>query len=203
MRVTGTAAFMAPERIDGREYSFPSDVWALGLVILTLAQGHLPIDTGGGFWSILHQVRDLPPPTLDESRDWSAGFRDFINSCLRRDPNKRASCTELLTHRFLERRCLDEPEPAAAPHAREEVQAVLRSLADHIRTVASAEGGGQKDASALLHSLLYARGGGSLDDSCVNPRLAELCGQLSITETECLLYFKEFMIAFNAEFSIV
>lgn len=39
--------FMSPERIDGREYSYPSDVWAFGLSLMTLALGVLPIDTNG------------------------------------------------------------------------------------------------------------------------------------------------------------
>ena len=42
-----TVTFMSPERIDGREYSYPSDVWAFGLSLMTLAKGSLPIDTQG------------------------------------------------------------------------------------------------------------------------------------------------------------
>lgn len=38
---------MSPERIDGREYSYPSDVWAFGLSLMTLALGALPIETQG------------------------------------------------------------------------------------------------------------------------------------------------------------
>ena len=48
-----TVTFMSPERIDGREYSYPSDVWAFGLSLMTLAKGSLPIDTQGP--SCLHR----------------------------------------------------------------------------------------------------------------------------------------------------
>ena len=44
-----TVTFMSPERIDGREYSYPSDVWAFGLSLMTLAKGSLPIDTQGKY----------------------------------------------------------------------------------------------------------------------------------------------------------
>ncbi len=51
----GTATYMAPERIDGREYSYPSDVCAFGLSLMAVAIGRLPIDTQGGYWTILHR----------------------------------------------------------------------------------------------------------------------------------------------------
>ena len=51
----GTATYMSPERIDAREYSFPSDIWSFGLTLLTVALGRLPIDTQGGYWTILQR----------------------------------------------------------------------------------------------------------------------------------------------------
>eukprot|EP00965_Chrysotila_dentata_P210591 6185983-Pleurochrysis_carterae.AAC.4 len=38
----GTAAYMAPERIAGEEYSYESDVWSLGLSLLECALGRYP-----------------------------------------------------------------------------------------------------------------------------------------------------------------
>ncbi|KCV72688.1 STE/STE7 protein kinase [Fonticula alba] len=38
----GTVTYMSPERIQGRSYSFASDIWALGLSILELALGRFP-----------------------------------------------------------------------------------------------------------------------------------------------------------------
>eukprot|EP00595_Chromulina_sp_UTEXLB2642_P003491 CAMPEP_0196763408 /NCGR_PEP_ID=MMETSP1095-20130614/4022_1 /TAXON_ID=96789 ORGANISM="Chromulina nebulosa, Strain UTEXLB2642" /NCGR_SAMPLE_ID=MMETSP1095 /ASSEMBLY_ACC=CAM_ASM_000446 /LENGTH=772 /DNA_ID=CAMNT_0042116525 /DNA_START=666 /DNA_END=2981 /DNA_ORIENTATION=- len=46
----GTATYMSPERIDGKDYSFPSDIWGLGLSIMSVAMGQLPFDTSGGYW---------------------------------------------------------------------------------------------------------------------------------------------------------
>jgi serine/threonine protein kinase len=93
---------MAPERIDGREYSYPSDIWAFGLSLLTVALGRLPIDTKGGYWSILHSIRDSAPPCVpaDDLR-FSSEFKDFISKCLQNKPEDRWLCHQLLQHPFL------------------------------------------------------------------------------------------------------
>lgn len=96
----GTATYMSPERIDGKEYSYPSDVWAFGLSLVTIALGKLPIDTQGGYWTILHNIRDAPPPTLPADV-FSADFRDFVGQCLKRNPDERFTCGQLLKHPFL------------------------------------------------------------------------------------------------------
>lgn len=45
---TGTMAYMSPERIEGGLYGVNADVWSLGLSLLTLALGRLPIPTHDG-----------------------------------------------------------------------------------------------------------------------------------------------------------
>jgi serine/threonine protein kinase len=32
----GTATYMSPERIDGKEYSYPADIWAMGLTMMAV-----------------------------------------------------------------------------------------------------------------------------------------------------------------------
>jgi serine/threonine protein kinase len=96
----GTATYMSPERIDGKDYSFSADVWALGLSIATIALGKLPLNTKGGYWTILHGIRDEPPPQLPANR-FSPEFCDFIACCLRKNPEKRLCCKELMRHPFL------------------------------------------------------------------------------------------------------
>jgi serine/threonine protein kinase len=96
----GTATYMSPERIDGKDYSFPSDIWGLGLSLLTVALGRLPFDTSGGYWSLLTSIRDeslltyLPP-------HYSAEFRDFLACTLDRNPDLRSSALQLLKHPFV------------------------------------------------------------------------------------------------------
>ena len=46
------------------------------------------------------QVVQDPAPTLPEER-FSAEFNDFIPQCVNKNPNERASYTQLLDHQFL------------------------------------------------------------------------------------------------------
>ena len=123
---------MAPERIDGRDYGFPSDIWSLGLALLTLALGRLPLDTKGGFWSILHCVRDLAPPALPDGEKWSNEFRDFIARCLTQEPSQRGTCAELLAHPFLQKAFIDPESQANDDRGLHELRAVVLALYEHV-----------------------------------------------------------------------
>ena len=97
----GTLTYMSPERISGEEYSYASDIWSLGLSLFTVAIGKYPLQTEGGYWGLLHTLRDEPSPKLPES-DFSSVFRDFLDQCLHKDPKERPSAEQLLRHPFLE-----------------------------------------------------------------------------------------------------
>jgi len=53
----GTLAYMSPERIGGGTYSYPADVWSLGLTVVTVACGVQPVthQAGRGYWALLHE----------------------------------------------------------------------------------------------------------------------------------------------------
>lgn len=53
----GTVTYMSPERINGDSYSFSSDVWSMGMMLLTTALGKLPLETKNGYWGVLHSIR--------------------------------------------------------------------------------------------------------------------------------------------------
>ena len=38
----GTMTYMSPERLQGQPYSYPSDIWAIGLVLAEGALGRFP-----------------------------------------------------------------------------------------------------------------------------------------------------------------
>jgi len=115
----GTMIYMAPERIGkGGKYRYPSDIWSVGLTLLTLAAGKFPYEDCS-FWSLAGAIENDPAPlhVLDEclkknglpsSGDgisngglgFSAEFRDFIDQMLQKDPNKRPSAHRLLRHKF-------------------------------------------------------------------------------------------------------
>lgn len=130
----GTATFMSPERIDGKEYSYPSDIWAFGLSILTVALGRLPIDTSGGYWTILQSIRDAPSPNAPDT--FSPEFRDFIESCLEKNPDDRSTCKELLKHRFLKKACPEDlTYEQDDERGKQELQSTIRAIKAHVENL--------------------------------------------------------------------
>ena len=134
----GTATYMSPERIDGQTYSYPADVWSFGLSLMTLAMGRLPIDTQGGYWTILNSIRDNPPPKLPESK-FSVEFCDFLNKCMLQDPSERYTCEQLLAHTFLEKALMDEDvvDEESQIKSIEELENILTALLQHVRRTKS------------------------------------------------------------------
>ena len=82
---------MAPERITGQSYTITSDVWALGVSLLEVAQNRFPFPADGtemqpnaGLFDIITYIVGKPVPMLKDERDhnpkikWSASFKYFI-----------------------------------------------------------------------------------------------------------------------------
>jgi serine/threonine protein kinase len=113
----GTVTYMSPERVQGQNHSFDSDLWSLGLILLEAALGYFPyaeisINSATGekktktrnFWELMDQIVSDPAPALPlEDERFSAEFRQFIGFCLNKTPSKRTSAEELLQHPFLTR----------------------------------------------------------------------------------------------------
>jgi serine/threonine protein kinase len=106
---------------------------------MTLAMGRLPIDTQGGYWTILNSIRDNPPPKLPESK-FSVEFCDFLNKCMLQDPCERYTCEQLLSHNFLEKAFIDEDivDEESQTKGIEELENILTALLQHVRRTKSA-----------------------------------------------------------------
>lgn len=121
----GTAAYMSPERINGSDYSFNSDVWSLGVTLWECAAGRYPFasskggEAGGGllpeeagqgmiFWELLHNIvegdaPELPPPA-DEK------LVRFVKECMTRDPSQRPGASALLAHPWIQATMAEPPD---------------------------------------------------------------------------------------------
>lgn len=53
----GTVTYMSPERIVGQPYSFPADIWSLGLSLFELATGKYPYNSNA-VWHIRRAALD-------------------------------------------------------------------------------------------------------------------------------------------------
>ncbi len=97
----GTRNYMSPERILGKEYSYSSDIWSLGLVIYELATGIFPYQNGNDYLMQIKKIVEDPEPSLSDNGDFSEDLIHFVQGCLKKDPNERFSVAELLCHNWI------------------------------------------------------------------------------------------------------
>lgn len=102
---TGTSYYMAPERIQGHPYSVTSDVWSLGLTLLEVAKGEFPLDidvNGTSPIEVLILIMSFTPELSEtDGIQWSNSFRSFLDYCLKKNPNERASPRQMLLHPWI------------------------------------------------------------------------------------------------------
>jgi serine/threonine protein kinase len=90
---------MSPERLKGESYSFASDVWALGLTILEAITAEPPFRSAADFFALTLAACNGPVVPAGLPADLS----DWLSRCLQHDPKQRATASELLAHRWLQR----------------------------------------------------------------------------------------------------
>lgn len=101
----GTQYYMAPERIMGKPYTVSCDVWSLGLSLLEVAQGRFPYhyqnNNPMGPIELLQLILEYEPQLQDVSEEgifWSDSFKNFIDYCLKKNPDERPSPRQMLQH---------------------------------------------------------------------------------------------------------
>lgn len=126
----GTRSYMSPERLQGTHYSVQSDIWSLGLSLVEMAIGMYPIpppdaktlagifgaqneDHSPGqsipapnsprpmaIFELLDYIVNEPPPKLP-SGIFSDQFKDFVDRCLKKNPDERADLKTLMNHEWV------------------------------------------------------------------------------------------------------
>lgn len=94
----GTATYMSPERIQGRRYSTPSDIWSVGVVMAQSLVGHYPFESvEQGFMPLLREITAVESFPIREQTGCSQAAQGFLDKCLRQNPDERGTATELLS----------------------------------------------------------------------------------------------------------
>ncbi|KAL5274506.1 MAP2K1 family protein [Megaselia abdita] len=120
----GTRSYMSPERLQGTHYSVQSDIWSLGLSLIEMAIGMYPIPTPDekiveqimksevnedsmsqfepktmAIFELLDYIVNEPPPRLKHPA-FSEEFRNFVDICLKKNPDDRADLKTLLLNMY-------------------------------------------------------------------------------------------------------
>uniref|UniRef100_A0A8C5QA96 Unc-51 like kinase 4 n=1 Tax=Leptobrachium leishanense TaxID=445787 RepID=A0A8C5QA96_9ANUR len=100
-RVKGSPVYVAPEVIQGADFSTASDLWSFGCVLYEMFTGRPPFYAESFSELIDHIVNeDFPPPKGLSGANPSSDFLSLVTGLLHKDPLKRMSWTELLHHPF-------------------------------------------------------------------------------------------------------
>jgi len=105
----GTLNYLSPERLASQPYSFPADIWSMGLVIYFCATGK-PAFTSNTFWDLLEEITKNGEPRLTVTDGkFSPELCCLIASMLRINPDERWTAAQLLQHPFFTMYPLLEP----------------------------------------------------------------------------------------------
>ena len=99
---TGTLCYMSPERLANLEYSFPSDVWSLGIVVYEMATGEHPYGLTDTPIEIENLINNFPAPSLQGSSIVSAELANFVSRCLQKNPDDRSLAKDLALDPFVQ-----------------------------------------------------------------------------------------------------
>lgn len=86
---TGTRQFASPEQVRGGDLGFPTDIWALGIILFRASTGTIPF-IGDGFPQLEGRA-----DSVGSKRGFSRRLVRAIDSCLDPDPGARPSAGEL------------------------------------------------------------------------------------------------------------
>lgn len=96
----GTLNYMSPERLNGQEYTYASDIWALGISLVECVLGRCPFDKMKGFFEVFYAAES---PLAEQVRGQvSNRLYDLIRLMTDRDPRNRPTARELLQHDFIQ-----------------------------------------------------------------------------------------------------
>ncbi|MFI8916432.1 serine/threonine-protein kinase [Streptomyces sp. NPDC053513] len=91
--VIGSPGFMSPEQVRGERLTPASDVFCLGTVLAYAATGRTPFgDLTSGAHALMFRIAEEKP----DLTGLRPPLEDLVRDCLRKDPARRLSTTELL-----------------------------------------------------------------------------------------------------------
>jgi hypothetical protein len=87
--VLGSAAYMAPEQVAGREIDGRADVFAAGVVLYELLARRKPFEAEAPTAVMMKIINEDPPPIRQFAPDIPAALANAVNRALQKDPDRR------------------------------------------------------------------------------------------------------------------
>lgn len=84
----GTFKYMSPERILHNPYSYPSDIWALGLILIEAATGVYPYDESDTVVDMVETIISSDAPKLPADK-FTKEFCEFVSQCVQKKAETR------------------------------------------------------------------------------------------------------------------
>ena len=67
----GTMNYMSPERMMGEKYSYPGDIWSLGIILIEMASGVFPFPKCDTYIEIMEVIKSCPTEELCNNKIFS------------------------------------------------------------------------------------------------------------------------------------
>lgn len=97
--IVGSPYWMAPEVIEGKDIcDGKADIWSLGITAIELAKGYPPKSDKPPLQALV-EIPKSEPPKLEGK--FCKSFKEFVSTCLKKNPNQRPTPKDLLNHPFL------------------------------------------------------------------------------------------------------
>ena len=87
--VMGTAPYMSPEQLEGREVDLRTDIFSLGVVLYEMATGRRPFEGGSRIALASSILKDSPAPVTAVRTELPRHLGRIIQHCLEKDPEHR------------------------------------------------------------------------------------------------------------------
>ncbi|PVD20084.1 hypothetical protein C0Q70_20578 [Pomacea canaliculata] len=91
----GTNVYMAPERLQGKDYGKSAEIWSLGVTLFEINPDIKPFQL---MQCIIEESTLVLP--VDQ---FSPDFIHFVSQCMQKDPDKRLTIPDIMNHEFLRR----------------------------------------------------------------------------------------------------
>jgi len=98
--IVGSPYWMAPEVITEAGTDQKADIWSLGITCIEMTKGVPPYAELPPMHAIVKIARGDPPKL---EGNYSKEFKEFVATCLIKDPSRRNSATQMLEHEFIKK----------------------------------------------------------------------------------------------------